>query len=89
MGFVGRVERKEFSSYQVILSEDFESGRGRIIVKQGKKILFEEADCGSHYYFGNHFDESLNPKDIYSGKNITGNRIVNLLISNWTGGAHC
>ena len=31
----------------------------------------------------------MNNYDIYSGHDITGNKIPNLIISNWTGGAHC
>ena len=40
-----------------------------------------------HYYFGNNFDESGRNQYIY--RNITGNGIPNLIITNWTGGMHC
>lgn len=89
MSFDGRVERKKFGPYQVIITQDFKSGVGKILIKQGRKKVFEESDFDSHYYFGNDFDETLKGQDNYSGHNITGNGVANLVISNWTGGAHC
>lgn len=89
MSFDGRIEKKKFGSYQIILSQDFESGIGKILIKHRSKTIFEESEFDAHYYFGNNFDETLKGRDRHSGRDITGNGIANLIISNWTGGAHC
>lgn len=83
----GQNEVKRFGAYRVFLSQDFESGIGRILIKRGKNKVFEEADVDYHYYFGNNFDEKQ--RSSHSFKNITGNGIPNLVVSNWTGGVHC
>lgn len=88
-GFDGSFERRKFGSYTVSLSHNFESGLAKAVIKQRNAKVFEMSEIGDHYYFGNHFDEKLNGKDPYSGRDITGNSMPNLLISNWTGGAHC
>lgn len=85
----GKVTKKKFGAYTVILSQSFENGVGKILIRKGKEKVFEESEVDNHYYFGNNFDEALNGTDPYSGHNITGNGVPNLVISNWTGGAHC
>lgn len=85
----GRYEQKIFGAYMVSLSQSFESGLGKLVIKLGKNKVFTTSEFDNHYYFGNHFDESLNEKDPHSGRDITGNGLPNLVISNWTGGAHC
>lgn len=85
----GRYEKNKFGPYKVLLSQSFESGLGKILIKQGKINVFVASEFDNHYYFGNHFDESLSEKDPFSGNDITGNGLPNLVISNWTGGAHC
>lgn len=88
-GADGRFESKRFGSYKVSVSQDFESGLGKIIIEKGKEKVFEESEIDNHYYFGNHFDENPDRPNLYSGHDITGKGIPNLIISNWTGGAHC
>lgn len=89
-GSNGRIKKKNFGTYSVILTQSYDSGMGTVIINQGKVKVFESAEIGDHYYFGNRFDErSDNEKDLYSGRDITGNGFPNLVISNWTGGAHC
>lgn len=84
-GIDGRFQKRKFGQYKVFLSQEFESGMAKIIVKKGKDKIFEEAEIGNHYYFGHNYDDP----DVYSGRDITGNGIPNLLVFNWTGGAHC
>jgi hypothetical protein len=60
---------------------------GILTISKNKEKIFEETEIGGYYYFGSTFD--YDKKDVYSGTNITGNKIPNLLISKWTGGAHC
>lgn len=85
----GKFEKRRFGPYKVSLSQEFESGRGKVIIKKGNDKVFEESEVGNHYSFGNSFDPVLDGPDLYSGHDITGNGFSNLVISNWTGGAHC
>ena len=89
-GLNGRIEKKKFGLYSVVLSQNFDDGLGKFIITQGKEKVFESSEFDDHYYFGNHFDDRYeDEKDLYSGRDITGKGIPNLVISNWTGGAHC
>lgn len=85
----GKIETKLFKSYKVQLKQNFNNGKASLIIMKQNRILFKESAIDYHYYFGNNFDPDLNNLDIYSGHDITGNKIPNLIISNWTGGAHC
>ena len=85
-GLEGKFEKKQFGPYRVELSQNFQSGLAKLVIKKGRDKAFEETELGSHYYFGNNFDETLEGRDLYSGHNITGNGISNLVVSNWTGG---
>lgn len=84
-GVGGKFEKKRFGLYTVMLSQEFETGLARVVIKKGKDKVFEEKEIGNHYYFGNNFDAP----DLYSGRDITGSGIANIIVSNWTGGAHC
>jgi hypothetical protein len=88
-GSDGRIEKKKFGPYLVVLSQSFKDGLGKVIIAKDKVKVFESAEIEDHYYFGNHFDGNDVEKDLYSGRDITGKGVSNLLISNWTGGAHC
>lgn len=88
--FDGRSEKRKHGAYRTSLVQDFHTGLGKIVIKKGNIKFFEEAEVDNHYYFGNRFEpNSDEPADIFSGRDITGNGIANLVISNWTGGAHC
>lgn len=85
----GRLEKKKFGGYTVSLSQSFKNDLGKLVIKQDKDKVFESAEIDDHYTFGNNFDETLNGRDPYSGRDITGQGLPNLVVSNWTGGAHC
>ncbi len=86
----GRLEIKKYGPYRISLLQDFQTGLGKIVIKKRKIKVFEEAEIDNHYHFGNHFEpNSDEPTDIFSGRDITSNGRTNLVISNWTGGAHC
>lgn len=85
----GKIEKRRFGSYKVSLSQNFESGLGKIIITKRNNKVFEESEIDNHYSFGNSFDPVLDGPDLYSGHDITGNGFPNLVVSNWTGGAHC
>ncbi len=80
---------KSFGEYRVVLGKSTNMMEGIFIVYRGNIKIHEEREFGSYYWFGNHFDESLNGHDPHSGKDLTGKKNPNLVISHWTGGAHC
>jgi len=84
----GKFVTKKIGEYTIILSQDFESGLGKITIQQRLEKVFEESGIDNHYSFGNDFD-GLKNKDPYSGHDLDGSGFPNLVISNWTGGAHC
>lgn len=83
----GTKVEKRFGLYKISLSQNFDNGLAELIIKKGQSLVYEERGIGNHYSFGNSFDETAKQVGFY--KNITGNGIPNLIISNWTGGAHC
>lgn len=80
---------KRYGEYKVVIERNAEKTEGIFTVYKRNKQIYQERDWGSYYWFGNHFDESLKNSDIYSGKDLTGRKVPNLIISKWTGGAHC
>lgn len=88
--FDGSFEKRNHGAYRTSLIQDFQTGVGKMIIQKGSAKVFEESEVDNHYYFGNHFAPNADePNDVFSGNDITGNGITNLVISNWTGGAHC
>ncbi len=83
------VHHKQINNYQISILKDRERDLEKVLIKKGETILFHEEGVGEHFYFGNNFDDDLNSKHIYSGHSLTNKGIPNLLISQWTGGAHC
>lgn len=85
----GKLTIKKFGKYTVLLSQDFKGGLGKIVIKKGGNKVFKDSNYDNHYFFGNDFDEQSNGKDPFSGRDLTGNGIPDLVVSNWSGGAHC
>lgn len=82
-------EIRNFGQYKVAL-ESSDGMYSKVVVYKGHKKIYQEGEFGDHYYFGNHFEGAeLNDHDVYSGKDINGNKIPDLVLTNWTGGAHC
>lgn len=81
--------KKSYRNYQVLIEWDDNLDGERVTIKKDRKIIYSEEELGSHFWIGNHFDESLNDKDPHSGRDITGNGIPDLILTKWNGGAHC
>lgn len=80
---------RKFGQYKVVIDRPNDHDEGRVrIYRKGKKV-YEEREFGSYFYLGNRFDDSLKGKDPHSGKDLNGNSIPDLIITQWTGGAHC
>lgn len=80
---------RNFGDYRVVLTRLPDLMGSKYSIFRGKKKVFEKSDYGNYFYLGNYFDDQVKGNDPYSGTSITGNGIPNLLISEWTGGAHC
>ncbi len=77
-------EEKAFRDYTVRV---FRAGAGFYqILKNGRQIF---ADSGNIYHIGSNYEDEPASKLVSIGKNVTGDGQPNLLISDWTGGAHC
>jgi hypothetical protein len=83
------IAHKKIGNYQISIFNDQEKSFRYVNIKKEKMILFHEEGFGEYFYLGNNFDDSLNGKDIYSGRSLNNNGIPNLVISHWTGGSHC
>jgi hypothetical protein len=83
------LQRRVFGRYEARVERDEESGGQRILVTMDGKVVHREDELGSHFWIGNHFDESLKGRDPYSGKDLTGNGIPDIVLTSWSGGAHC
>ena len=81
--------KQQFREYTAITYYDDQTGEGRIeILKAGKPVYQKNAD--GRCDIGTRLVEDDVPNALTEmGKNITGNGIPNLVISEWTGGAHC
>jgi hypothetical protein len=48
-GLDGRVDKKKFGSYSVVLSQSFEDGLGKIIITHGKDKVFESSEIDPEF----------------------------------------
>lgn len=84
--------RRVFGDYQVIVKLekwDEDVNYERIVVTHRGRRVYSEGELGTYYWIGNHFDASLKENDPYSGKDLTGNGVPDLILTKWNGGAHC
>lgn len=75
---------KKIGEYTAVITFLPENAHGKLTIKKNQEIVYEQDGIGYHYDFG-----LKDGKDKFSGKNITGNKIPNLVVTNWTGGASC
>jgi len=86
------IQQRKIGSYKVIISLqkwDDEEKYQRLNITHKGKTIYSEGELGTSIWIGNNFDESLNGKDPYSGRDLTGNGVPDLIITKWSGGAHC
>ncbi len=79
---------RKFGNYSVSLKRTGDGIYGNLIIKRNAKLVFKETEIGDHYYFGE-LSESEREKDRFSGTDINGNGIPDLVITRFTAGAHC
>lgn len=82
------VGERQIGPYQILITRVDDGIAGRIEIRKDGEIVFEEEEIGSYFYFGSNFEPNENIEDL-SGADFTGDGTPNLLISKWTGGAHC
>jgi hypothetical protein len=84
-------DERVFGDYRVriahILDDDGSHGSFEVF-KNGEKVY---TLSGNRFFFGHVYsDESTLDNDLVAiGKDITGNGVPNLVVSEWSGGAHC
>lgn len=79
---------KFFGAYTVSISRSSDHLKGTLTIKKDQKSVFKETEIGSYFYFGD-IPDTTPHKDNFSGTDLTGKKIPNLVVSKWTGGAHC
>ena len=83
---------RKIGNYKILITWkkwDEEENYEKLIITHKGKAIYSEGELGTSLWIGNNFDESLNGKDPYSGRDLTGNGVPNLIITKWNGGAHC
>ncbi len=84
-----RITSKKIGDYRVTITEFFETYETELVITKGTTQVFKERDFGVYYYFGNQFDDMNRDKDPYSGTDVTGNKVPDLVITKYTGGSMC
>lgn len=77
---------KTFGEYKVVIErkDDFYE---YLTIYQNKQKVYEDKD--DRFYFGNFSAHNPDREDTYSGKDLNGNKIPDLVITKYTGGMHC
>lgn len=82
-------EKKQFRDYliKVYLTEE---GEGRVVITRKGKTVFElKEENGARYKIGVISGDNKHNAAIPVGRDITGRGVPNLVLSAWSGGAHC
>lgn len=77
---------KRFGEYEVTIErkDDFYE---HVTILKGKRKVYE--DKNDRFFFGNFSAHFPDRTDSYSGKDLNGNNIPDLVITKYTGGMHC
>ena len=83
-------EKATFRDYLIDVFRDDESGEGKVVILNKGGIAFEmTSEAVGQFRIGDINGDQEHNAAIPPGKDITGRGIPNLVISEWTGGAHC
>ena len=78
------VHEKFYNGYHIMISSAGNQACHLLdIEKQGRRLLHDQ-EIGGHFYFGSNWQNRVKPFS-----HVTGKEEDSLLISKWTGGAHC
>jgi hypothetical protein len=83
---------QSYDAYRVRIYRNKEEGTGYFeILQNGKRVYFQK---GFRFKIGllyadAEYEKNINNDLIRMGKNITGNGVPNLVVNEWSGGAHC
>lgn len=74
----------KYNDYEITISRTDDGLCALLDIERGGEPLFHAEEIGTHFDFGSEWQASVPAFD-----KITGKGIPTLLISEWTGGAHC
>ncbi len=83
-------EKAEYRDYLINIYRDEESAQRKVVVRRKGKIAYEmKGENGGLFRIGDINGDKKYNASIPVGKDITGRGIPDLVVSEWTGGAHC
>jgi hypothetical protein len=80
--------KQQFREYTAVTYYDDQAGQGMFEILQAGKRVYQQSP-GGRFEIGTRLVNDVPNALTEMGKNIAGNGIPNLVISEWTGGAHC
>ncbi len=81
-------DRQRFRDYEVLLYQP-RLGDGSFEVRRGGRRIYARISEGGKFLIGELFESDTPKERIAIGKDITGRGVPNLVVVEWTGGAHC
>ena len=81
-------DRRRFRNYEVRIYQP-RLGDGSLEVRRGGRRIYARVSEGGKFLIGELFESDTPKERIATGKDITGRGVPNLVVSEWTGGAHC
>src|SRR3989338_1950874 len=78
------IEKRTYGSYQIEIASAGDQSCQILEIKKSGKLVYERAEIGTHFYFGDTLSEQGR-----AFQRLTGKKAPNLVVSEWTGGMHC
>src|SRR3989344_697771 len=78
------VEEKIYKEYRIRISETQEMNCGLLDIEKNGKVIFHDEYSGGHFFLGSDWQKKIKPIG-----HLIGGDHTTLLVSLWTGGAHC
>jgi hypothetical protein len=76
--------QRTYAGYQVKITQFADWTCSSIDIERKEKLLYHDEEIGGHYFLGSEWQKGIRPLE-----HLTGKRDLNLIVSKWTGGAHC